>query len=166
MIIPPSGAALKSAATPDNLLDLLTGVSGSPEVTSLDDALLVLLVGVFDKSSLRGVACFNGVMCLGRDEALSGVVGVLVSIFSEAISVFFDDLLVLLGVITLGLSGAAFSESVFLLDLLDLKKFIYSCTTVTVNENRPCSSSCFCNATITWNMDVLNLHTNLLNGES
>ena len=107
--MPPSGAAFSSTATPDNLLDLLIGVRGSTEVTSLEDALLVLLVGVLDKSSLRGVACLRGVICFGRDEAFSGVVGVLASIFSEEISVFLDDLLVLLGVTTLGLSVTPFS---------------------------------------------------------
>ena len=106
--MPPSGAAFSSTATPDNLLDLLIGVKGSPEVTSLEDALLVLLVGVLDKSSLRGVACLRGVICFGRDEAFSGVVGVLDSIFSDT-SAFLDDLLVLLGVTTLGLSVTPFS---------------------------------------------------------
>ena len=42
VIKPPSGAESSSAGVPDKRRDLLTGVSGSAEPTSLDDILLLL----------------------------------------------------------------------------------------------------------------------------
>ena len=104
MMMPPSGAELTSAATPDNLRDLRTGVNGSPDPMSPEDTLLALLVGVKDRSSLRGVTCFRGVRCFGRADGFSGVVGVLEAASSESISAFLVDLLLLFGVSGFGLS--------------------------------------------------------------
>merc|ERR1719264_232765 len=104
---PPSGAELRSGVAPDSLRDLRTGVRGSPDPMSLEDTRLVLLVGVMGPSSFRGV------MCLGREEALAGVIGTSASTGLSLNSTFLEDLLVLLGVSGLGLVSLR-------LDLLDL----------------------------------------------
>jgi len=77
VIKPPSGAESRdSVVDPDNLLDLLLGVRGSPEPMSPEDSLRLRLVGVKGPSSFLGVKIFlSGVRCLGRAEAFTGVIG-------------------------------------------------------------------------------------------
>merc|ERR1719154_223921 len=109
---PPSGAELRSGVAPDSLRDLRTGVRGSPDPLSLEDTRLVLLVGV------RGPSSFRGVMCLGREESLAGVIRTSASTGLSLNSTFFEDLLVLFGVSGFGLSVMLVSLRLDLLDLL------------------------------------------------
>lgn len=104
VIKPPSGAESSDSEAPDNLLDLLLGVKGSPEPMSPEDNLRLRLVGVRRTSSFLGVKTFlSGVRCLGRAEAFTGVVGAVISCSKGRVTSFLADLLVDLTGLCLGL---------------------------------------------------------------